>query len=108
MMPDCPLPAGGISRRSGLSASLCRGRLGVVSDVVDNPAESRFEIEADGHLGVLEYHRSAKRLVLIHTEVPPALEGRGIAGQLVRFAVDRAEAEGLTIVPRCPYARAWL
>jgi predicted GNAT family acetyltransferase len=76
--------------------------------VVDNPSESRYEIEVDGHRGVLEYHRSGKRLVLIHTEVPPALEGRGIAGRLVRAAVEAAEAEGLTVVPRCPYARAWL
>jgi predicted GNAT family acetyltransferase len=78
------------------------------SHVVDDPSESRFEIEVDGHRGVLEYHRSGKRLVLIHTEVPPALEGRGIAGRLVRAAVDAAEADGMTIVPRCPYARAWL
>ncbi|HEX4493486.1 MAG TPA: GNAT family N-acetyltransferase [Acidimicrobiia bacterium] len=77
-------------------------------EVRDNPPESRFEIEVDGHRGVLEYHRSGKRLVLIHTEVPHALEGRGIAGQLVRTAVDAAETDGLTVVPRCPYARAWL
>ena len=76
--------------------------------VVDNPSESRFEIVIDRHLAELVYHRSGKRLVLIHTEVPAALEGHGIAGRLVQAAVDTAEAEGLTIVPRCPYARAWL
>jgi hypothetical protein len=76
--------------------------------VVDNAPESRFEIVIDGHLARLDYHRSGKRLVLIHTEVPHALEGHGVGGRLVQAAVDRAEAEGLTVVPRCPYARAWL
>lgn len=77
-------------------------------DVVDDPARSRLELVVDGHLAKLDYHRSAKRLVLIHTEVPPALEGRGIGGRLVRAAVEIAAADGLTVVPRCPYARAWL
>jgi uncharacterized protein len=40
--------------------------------------------------------------------VPDALEGRGIGAQLVRAAVSRAAAEGLTVVPICSYARAWL
>jgi predicted GNAT family acetyltransferase len=26
----------------------------------------------------------------------------------VRAALDRAEAEGLTIIPDCPFARGWL
>ena len=30
------------------------------------------------------------------------------AAVLVAAAVDRAEAEGLTLVPRCPFARDWL
>lgn len=48
------------------------------------------------------------RLVLIHTEVDPSLQGRGVGGQLVMAALDRARTEGLTIVPWCPYARRWL
>jgi predicted GNAT family acetyltransferase len=40
--------------------------------------------------------------------VPEALGGRGIAGLLVKAAVDRASHEGLTIVPLCPFARKWL
>jgi hypothetical protein len=76
--------------------------------VVDNPYESRFEVTVDGHLAELVYHHSGHRLVLIHTEVPDALEGRGIGGRLVEFAVDRAVELGLTIVPKCPFARAWL
>ena len=48
------------------------------------------------------------RLILVHTEVPEHLAGRGIGGSLVRAALDRAASDHLTIVPRCPFARRWL
>ena len=38
--------------------------------VTDNQAESRFELDTDGHVAVLMYRRNGKRLVLIHTDVP--------------------------------------
>jgi uncharacterized protein len=76
--------------------------------VTDNQAESRFELDTDGHIAVLMYRRNGKRLVLIHTDVPAELEGRGIGGRLVVTAIDRAAREGLTIVPLCPFARSWL
>ena len=76
--------------------------------VTDNQAESRFELWVDGRLAELPYRRNGKRLVLIHTEVPEELEGRGLGGALVRAAVDRAAREGLTVVPLCPFARGWL
>ena len=76
--------------------------------VTDNPAKSRFEFEADGRLAELLYRRNGDRLVLIHTEVPVELEGRGIGGKLVAAAIDRAAGEGMTVVPSCPFARTWL
>jgi hypothetical protein len=47
-------------------------------------------------------------LVLVHTGVPEALGGQGIGAELVRAALHRAERDGLTLVPVCPYAREWL
>lgn len=76
--------------------------------IVDDPSESRFEATVDGHRAELVYRRSGRRLVLIHTEVPDALEGHGLGGRLVEFAVDHAAELGLTLVPKCPFARAWL
>jgi predicted GNAT family acetyltransferase len=76
--------------------------------VTDNQAASRFELRADGSLAELLYRRVGNRLVLIHTEVPVELEGRGSGGALVAAAVDRAVPEGMTVVPLCPFARGWL
>jgi hypothetical protein len=76
--------------------------------VVDVPAEDRFVVRIEGREAELVYRVSGDRLFLLHTEVPESLGGRGIAGQLVRAALRRSEADHLTIVPWCPYARRWL
>lgn len=80
----------------------------VSEEVTDNQAQSRFELRADGSLAELVYRLGGKRLVLIHTDVPPDLEGRGFGGRLVAAAVGRAAREDLTLVPLCPFAREWL
>src|SRR5688572_8261915 len=79
-----------------------------MADVVDQQDRNRFAIELDGHVAELVYRLEGDRLVLVHTGVPDELGGRGIGGDLVRAAVDRAEGEGLTIAPWCPFARKWL
>jgi uncharacterized protein len=76
--------------------------------VTDNAAASRFEVTVDGMLAELAYRRRAGRLVLVHTEVPDALSGQGIGGELVRAALAEAAAGGRTIVPLCAFARGWL
>lgn len=77
--------------------------------VRDNPAESRYESRVGDEVAVLEYERDAdKHIALIHTEVPSALEGRGIASKIVRFALDDARARGLEVIPICPYVVSYL
>jgi predicted GNAT family acetyltransferase len=76
--------------------------------VTDNEEDSRLEIHADGELAELIYRTRAGRLVLVHTEVPDALGGLGLGGDLVEAAIDKAAAAGMTIVPLCPFARGWL
>lgn len=76
--------------------------------VTNNEAESRFEITVDGRTGFLNYHRRGNSMVLIHTEVPPELEGRGLGGSLARAALEHARSEGLRAVPRCPFVAAWM
>ncbi|HET8797191.1 MAG TPA: GNAT family N-acetyltransferase [Thermoanaerobaculia bacterium] len=34
--------------------------------------------------------------------------GRGIAGALVKHALDDARARGLKVIPRCSYVRAYI
>jgi uncharacterized protein len=76
--------------------------------VTDNAEASRFEVRMDGQVAELVYRRRASRLVLVHTGVPDTLSGHGVGGLLVSAAVDRAAAQGLTVVPLCSFARSWL
>lgn len=71
-------------------------------------ARSRFLVRVDGHANVCDYRRSGTAMQIVHTEVHPSLEGRGIAAALVAAAVAYARAEGLQVVPLCSYVRAWL
>ena len=76
--------------------------------VIDNAAENEYEVHAEGEVAILTYQRQGKRITFYHTEVPPALEGRGIAGTLARAALEAARADGLEVVPLCPYVAAYI
>lgn len=43
-----------------------------------------------------------------HTEVDPAYGGRGLAGTMVRQALDATRAEGLRIRPTCSYVAKYV
>ena len=76
--------------------------------VVDEPDGHRFVYRSDGAQAQLLYRRNGRRLILVHTEVPDELGGRGVGGRLVQAALDDARTNGWTVAPWCPYARNWL
>ncbi len=77
-------------------------------DVSHNLDAHRFETTVDGAHGEAVYQRIGNTLHLVHTEVAPQLEGRGIAGALVEAMLDYAAANGFKVVPQCSYVRAWM
>jgi predicted GNAT family acetyltransferase len=77
-------------------------------EVTRNQAEEQFEARMDGDTGVLTYAEQDGKLYLLHTEVPEAMEGQGVAGALVRRAMEYAKEQGVKVVPFCPFARAYL
>ena len=79
-----------------------------MTNPVHLPDEHRFEVMLDGHAGRLDYSPHGDVLTIVHTEVDPALEGRGVAGALVRAALDHARANGLKVRARCEYAASYM
>lgn len=74
-----------------------------------NAAQHRFEVEADGRLaGFIDYREQDGAWNLVHTEIEPAFEGRGLASALAKFALDEARREGRKVVPTCSYVARWL
>jgi uncharacterized protein len=85
-------------------------RIGPSAEFVvrDNPEMSRLETEVAGQLGTLRYERHPHAVVLVETDVPAALRGRGVANALARWAIETAERDGLRVVAACPFIRAYM
>lgn len=80
----------------------------MASNVRDNTERHRFELDADGHIAFSEYRRANGVLTIMHTEVPKALEGRGIGSSLIRGVLDIARGQGLKVKTMCPFAKTYI
>ena len=78
-----------------------------MSEVRNNTALGRFELEVDGHTAVAYYRPTPGHITFSHTEVPPELGGRGVGSTLVRGALELARAQGLKVASRCPFVSAY-
>jgi uncharacterized protein len=76
--------------------------------VRNNTALNRFELEVDGQLAVAYYRMTPGVITFVHTEVPQALSGRGVATKLIRGALEMVRAQGLEVVPQCPFVSAFM
>jgi predicted GNAT family acetyltransferase len=72
------------------------------------PDAHRFQLREARETAFLSYRREGNQLILIHTEVPESLQGRGIAGRLARFGLEYAKREGLKVVALCPFVKSYL
>jgi uncharacterized protein len=79
-----------------------------MSDVRNNTAQNRFELDVDGKQAVAYYRMAPGVITFVHTEVPQALSGRGIGTKLIRGALDMVRAQGLKVVPQCPFVSAFM
>ena len=68
----------------------------------------RFELERDGHVASLQYTVAGHVLALLHTEIPDALRGSGIASTLAQTALDWARDHHLKVDVVCPFVAAFL
>jgi uncharacterized protein len=77
-------------------------------NIENQPGAQRWEARLDQHLAVAEYRRRGETIFFIHTEVPPELEGQGVASQLVKTALDDARRQHLAVVPFCPFVAGYI
>jgi predicted GNAT family acetyltransferase len=77
--------------------------------VTDNPAAARYELHVDDALaGFVNYRLTERAIALLHAEVNPELERRGLGSRLVAETLDDARARGLTVHPVCPFVVAFI
>lgn len=76
--------------------------------VKNNVDASRFEVDVEGRVALIQYRLSGKRITFLHTEVPDEFEGQGIASKMAKTALNYARDNGLTVVPLCPFVRGYI
>jgi predicted GNAT family acetyltransferase len=75
----------------------------------DDPDAGRLRIYVDGRrAGYIAYRRRPNAIALTHTEIEPEFEGKGLGGTLIREALSRARAEGVEVLPFCPFVREYI
>jgi uncharacterized protein len=79
-----------------------------MSEVRNNTPQHRFELDVDGEQAVAYYRVTPGVITFVHTEVPQALSGRGIGTKLIRGALKMVRAQGLKVVPQCPFVSAFM
>ena len=77
-------------------------------EVVNNEAEQRFEVKLGGDVAFAEYRLVEHGIILPHTVVPEAFEGRGVASALAKTALGYARDHDLKVIPTCPFMSAYI
>ena len=66
----------------------------------------KFTADVDGHELRIDYGWARDAVMRVDfVEVPAALGGRGLGTKLVGALVDKARADGFTLIPVCGFAR---
>ena len=78
-----------------------------MTEVVDNPQKSRFEMAVGGAVAFAEYDREDGRILLLHTEVPQELSGQGIGSRLAKGVFETLRGRGARVVAKCPFMAAY-
>ncbi|MFC5520813.1 GNAT family N-acetyltransferase [Polaromonas jejuensis] len=79
-----------------------------LASIQDNPSEHRFEYASQGERAVTIYALAGNVITFLHTRVPEALRGQGVATQLVLASLASARERGLRVIPQCPVFAAYM
>jgi len=80
----------------------------MADDVSDNTAKSRYELNVDGHIAFVDYRLRPDKIILVHTEVPSELGGRGVGSKLASGTLDAVRKRGLKADIRCDFLASYI
>jgi len=79
------------------------------NELILNEDKKRFELHVDNHIAFIEYIINNENIMfLTHTEVPRALEGKGVGKNIVEKALNYIKDHNYTLAPLCPFVAAYL
>lgn len=79
-----------------------------LSEIRQNAEKNRFEMDVEGGVAIAVYRPSPGVLTFTHTETPRHLRGRGIASEMMRKVLTNVRAQGLKVVPACPFVADYM
>lgn len=75
-----------------------------MSQVVHKEEVRRFEWTVDGAVAFIEYKvKKPNVFAFVHTLVPEAHKGKGVASKLTKGAFEWCQAHDVLVVPVCPF-----
>jgi predicted GNAT family acetyltransferase len=84
-------------------------RVSATITVKDNAEAERFEIAVEGEVaGFAQYRKRPQLIAFVHTEIEPKFGGQGLASRLIGSGLDAARADGLAVLPFCPFVNAYI
>lgn len=79
------------------------------TSVTRQPDPDRFEITADGDVaGFTQFVDHDGHRIFFHTEILEEFGGKGLAGTVVKHALESTRREGRRIVAVCPFVKKYV
>ena len=79
-----------------------------MAELRDDTARHRFELDVEGSTAFVEYRDEPGRLVLVHTEVPAELGGKGVGSRLAAAVLDEARRRGRPVKAECEFIASYI
>ena len=94
--------------RTGYAPWSLTREAGVQSATVDGTIAVPQNIQPVLSTGFVDYKRKGDLMHLTHTEVPKALEGKGVGSALVKYALQASKNEGKKVVSLCSFVSGYI
>ena len=79
-----------------------------VEVMINNEAQSRFELKIENEVVFATYRLDNKTLYINYVEAPQSLRGTGAAGKLMQQILEWAKEKDYKVFPICGYAVSWI
>ena len=76
--------------------------------IINNERNEQFEVHEGDYMAELVYRKRGDKLFIMHTGVPDALGGKGIATALAKHALRYALENDFEPVVYCPFVRSYM
>lgn len=74
------------------------------NELLINTEKKCFELQIENHVAFVEFRLNNENILsLTHTEVPKALEGKGVGSAIVEKVLNYMQEQNYLLAPLCPF-----